>query len=105
MTTTATGLLCWRDSHPQEWQLASLHLLLHRSGLAPPTPCRSPGALRVLSAQPRSLVSVGRAAPPTAPRSEAHRWPLSRLLLRGLACRRAVERNVIARATDVSKRV
>src|SRR3954468_3732066 len=25
MTTTATGLLCWRASHPQEWQLASLH--------------------------------------------------------------------------------
>ena len=24
-TTTATGLLCWRDSHPLEWQLASLH--------------------------------------------------------------------------------
>jgi hypothetical protein len=22
MTTTATGLLCWRDSHPLEWQLA-----------------------------------------------------------------------------------
>src|SRR4051812_32462952 len=21
----STGLLCWRDSHPQEWQLASLH--------------------------------------------------------------------------------
>src|SRR6266545_1357334 len=34
-------------------------LLLHRSGLAPPTPCRSPGALRVSHAQPRSLVSVG----------------------------------------------
>src|SRR5438132_2208778 len=33
-------------------------LLLHRSGLAPPTPCRSPGALRVLHAQPRSRVSV-----------------------------------------------
>src|ERR1700726_4230378 len=47
MTTTATGLLCWRDSHPLEWQLASLHLLLHRDGLAPSTPCRSPGALRV----------------------------------------------------------
>src|ERR1700692_2299798 len=46
MTTTATGLLCWRDSHPLEWQLASLHLLLHRDGLAPSTPCRSPGALR-----------------------------------------------------------
>src|SRR5258705_2277122 len=25
MTTTVTGLLCWRDSHPLEWQLASLH--------------------------------------------------------------------------------
>src|SRR3974390_1150808 len=25
MTTTATGLLCWRDSHPLECQLASLH--------------------------------------------------------------------------------
>ena len=46
ITTTATGLLCWRDSHPLEWQLASLHLLLHRDGLAPSTPCRSPGALR-----------------------------------------------------------
>src|SRR5258707_11076428 len=57
MTAAVTGLLCWRDSHPQERQLASLHLLLHRSGLAPPTPCRSPGALRVLHAQPTSLVS------------------------------------------------
>src|SRR5712672_1358058 len=25
ITTAATGLLCWRDSHPLEWQLASLH--------------------------------------------------------------------------------
>ncbi len=25
MTTAVTGLLCWRDLHPQEWQLASLH--------------------------------------------------------------------------------
>ena len=25
ITTTATGLLRWRDSHPLEWQLASLH--------------------------------------------------------------------------------
>jgi transposase len=25
MTTTASGLLCWRDFHPQERQLASLH--------------------------------------------------------------------------------
>src|SRR3954469_20850945 len=28
MTTTASGLLCWRDFHPQEWQLASLHQIL-----------------------------------------------------------------------------
>ena len=28
MTTTVTGLLCWRDSHPLEWQLASLHGIL-----------------------------------------------------------------------------
>src|SRR6266571_5047462 len=34
-------------------------LLLHRSGLAPPTPCRSPGALRIRYAQPGSVVSVG----------------------------------------------
>ena len=44
ITTTATGLLCWRDSHPLEWQLASLHLLLHPDGLPPSTFCRSPGA-------------------------------------------------------------
>jgi hypothetical protein len=25
ISTTATGLLCWRDFHPLEWQLASLH--------------------------------------------------------------------------------
>jgi hypothetical protein len=25
ITATATGLLCWWDSHPLEWQLASLH--------------------------------------------------------------------------------
>src|SRR3954465_4753317 len=31
MTTTATGLLCWRDFHPQEWQLASLHPILRAS--------------------------------------------------------------------------
>src|SRR5262245_25508014 len=28
MTTTVTGLLCWWDFHPLEWQLASLHRLL-----------------------------------------------------------------------------
>src|SRR3974377_1332846 len=25
ITTTATGLLCWRDFHPLEWQVPSLH--------------------------------------------------------------------------------
>src|SRR5262245_49622966 len=25
ITTASTGLLCWRDFHPQEWQLDSLH--------------------------------------------------------------------------------
>ena len=39
-------------------------LLLHRSGLAPPTPCRSPGALRVSHAQAGSRVSVGFSEPP-----------------------------------------
>src|SRR4030095_16322519 len=34
MTTTVTGLLCWRDFHPLEWQLASLHW----SGRAPALP-------------------------------------------------------------------
>src|SRR6266487_6035654 len=37
MTTTATGLLCWRDSHPLEWQLASLHQIVPWSTL-----CRAP---------------------------------------------------------------
>jgi hypothetical protein len=32
MTTTVTGLLCWRDFHPQEWQLASLHQILSKQG-------------------------------------------------------------------------
>src|SRR3954449_10540857 len=27
----STGLLCWRDFHPQEWQLASLHPILRAS--------------------------------------------------------------------------
>ena len=36
----------------------SIHSRKDRSGLAPPTPCRSPGALRVLPPQPRSRVST-----------------------------------------------
>src|SRR6202049_69213 len=34
MTTTVTGLLCWRDSHPLEWQLASLHQVRRALALA-----------------------------------------------------------------------
>src|SRR6266480_6552377 len=39
MTTTVSGLLCWRDFHPLEWQLASLHW----SGRAPALPAREAG--------------------------------------------------------------
>ena len=50
ITTTATGLLCWRDSHPLEWQLASLHGHLSaasrdrrlRQGRGPPVGRRAP---------------------------------------------------------------
>src|SRR5262249_6713436 len=31
ITTASTGLLCWRDFHPQEWQLDSLHRTLSPS--------------------------------------------------------------------------
>jgi hypothetical protein len=44
MTTTVFGLLCWRDAHPLEWQLASLNGVLalppadHRSDRKRPRP-------------------------------------------------------------------
>src|SRR5262249_37551836 len=57
--TAVTGPPVWRDSHPQEWPLASLPLPLHPSGLAPPSPCRSPGALRVPPPRPVSSLSAG----------------------------------------------
>src|SRR3954462_5432674 len=42
MTTTATGLLCWRDFHPQEWQPAALHPNPPgcAAGVAPPRQAR-----------------------------------------------------------------
>jgi hypothetical protein len=40
ITTTASGLLCWRGFHPQERQLASLHLLDHLA-TAPAARCRN----------------------------------------------------------------
>src|SRR3954462_7048600 len=39
ITKTATGLLCWRDFHPQEWQLASLH---ENPNALPPPPHSRP---------------------------------------------------------------
>jgi hypothetical protein len=72
ITTTATGLLCWRDSHPLEWQLASLHLLLHRDGLAPSTPCRSPGALRFAPVSGHRQLCRTRPISAQLPTSEAH---------------------------------
>src|SRR5205807_1929856 len=52
-------------------------LLLHRSGLAPPTPCRSPGALRVRYAQPDSPVSTAQKVKPARNRavSAPASWP------------------------------
>src|SRR4051812_3893669 len=40
----STGLLCWRDFHPQEWQLASLHRILPG-----PTRTLGPRSMRMLS--------------------------------------------------------
>ena len=41
ITTTSTGLLCCRDLHPMEWQLASLHQHLLPGGPLRPYPGRS----------------------------------------------------------------
>src|SRR4051794_14846795 len=67
MTTTATGLLCWRDFHPQEWQLASLHRI------QPTTPFgRRPLSLAMVAAQ-----AAAKACPETA---TAHKWRVFRNL-------------------------
>src|SRR5215471_10262349 len=55
ITTTVTGLLCWRDFHPQEWQLASLHDL---SGSQTTHPVPLPRSKT--PAEPRSLANNGR---------------------------------------------
>src|ERR1700730_3729237 len=73
ITTTATGLLCWRDSHPLEWQLASLHLLLHRSGLSPHTPCQSPGALTRVTARASLCLRLAHVVTSISPRLDS-RW-------------------------------
>src|SRR3954451_7448571 len=50
MTTTATGLLCWRDFHPQEWQLASLHRIYSGQAVRAGFRQQSPLAPELLSA-------------------------------------------------------
>ena len=59
MTTTVTGLLCWRDFHPLEWQLASLHW----SGRAPAPPAIEAGKgakdkEHAMSEKPNSAIAV-----------------------------------------------
>jgi hypothetical protein len=44
ITTTATGLLCWWDLHPLEWQLASLHQSLRQKKHSLLTNFRGPRA-------------------------------------------------------------
>src|SRR6202023_670225 len=73
MTTTATGLLCWRDSHPLEWQLASLHpirtLTLRVILLAPAASCPRTKAARL-------PLNIGFLPLPVDPISKAMTHPL-----------------------------
>src|SRR5436190_10469891 len=67
-------------------------LLLHRSGLAPPTPCRSPGALRVLPPQPASLVFENPSFFGQAAKCEAaHPFPAIAVVGRGTGTSRVLE--------------
>src|SRR5262249_39705654 len=93
-------------------------LLLHRSGLAPPTPCRSPGALRVLPAPPRihsfcRYVETRRKCPLTAGFSNASfeslvlrkgRRPISGRSLCGKKSRSWRRKGVLPRASPRSCR-
>src|SRR5215813_4254119 len=93
-------------------------LLLHRSGLAPPTPCRSPGALRILPAPPRIHVfcrhlETRRKCPLTVGFSNASfeslvlrrgTRPISGRSLRGEKSRSWRRKGVVARASPRSCR-
>src|SRR3954463_14706483 len=62
----STGLLCWRDFHPQEWQLASLHqnphALLTSLDRATHRLCRGGAAVKNL-AQRSSFCAKGSVPP------------------------------------------
>src|SRR5215210_6465050 len=98
--TEATGLLCWRDFHPQEWQLASLHQIRagpiralgsHLGCLTAKHAVRGPAPVtRLPGPEPGACGPDPRSprpppfAPPT-PRTVARRCsPASPLLWRGL---------------------
>src|SRR4051794_14251899 len=84
MTTTASGLLCWRDFHPQEWQLASLHQI--HPGHPNSHPELSPTAGRL------SPASWGRVrwehGGGDIPRSRFSSWSMNRFGRCGLVLRR-----------------
>ena len=79
ITTTATGLLCWRDFHPQEWQLASLHenlIKLHKAQMASDRmSCHSATANQVRLALHTAaywlMLAVRNAIPQTEPLAKA----------------------------------
>src|SRR6202171_3240580 len=62
MTTTATGLLCWRDFHPLEWQLASLHQI---------RTCSFPAYGSYLGSERQTLAACGPAPVTREPGSES----------------------------------
>src|SRR3954467_11196457 len=100
MTTTATGLLCWRDFHPQEWQLASLHQIRagpiralgsHLGCLTAKHAVRGPAPVTRLPGPEPGACGPGPRSPrpppfaPPTPRTVARRCsPASPLLWRGL---------------------
>jgi hypothetical protein len=61
MTTTATGLLCWRDFHPLECQLASLHQIRLGLILREMAPIRSDWACQRGEIQPPAPAAAARA--------------------------------------------
>src|SRR3954469_15935394 len=70
----STGLLCWRDFHPQEWQLASLH----RIQRAPWPITGAGGRSKRSSRPPRPAASISRTPTsftPTGSASFSLCWP------------------------------
>src|SRR3954468_19240117 len=78
MTITATGLLCWRDFHPQEWQLASLHRINPGPLLYAPEDVAE--AIVGLARSPRDEVAVGWPARAAQAAYARARGPTERLI-------------------------